>query len=122
MRSLWLYSLYYKQLHQFIKGMTMPQLAHNTKTSPMSLRVTEDKKARLTALAQIKERSQHSLAVKAIDEYIEREEARLAYEQQAVRAYENMQATGLHVTADELKTWANSLNTSNPEKAPKCHV
>ena len=99
----------------------MPQLAHTPKTSPMSLRVSEDKKARLTALALVKERSQHSLAVKAIDEYIEREEARLAYEQQAVRAYNNMQATGLHVTADELKTWVNSLNTPNPQKAPSCH-
>lgn len=52
----------------------------------------------------------------------EQRAARITYEEQAVRAHENMQITGLHVTTDELKKWANSLNTSNPQAAPESHT
>jgi hypothetical protein len=47
----------------------------------------------------------------------EQREARTAYEQQAVRAYEKMQATGLHFTADEMKQWAQSLSNPNATKS-----
>ena len=57
-----------------------------------------------------------------LNENEEHRAARIAYEQQAVRAYEKMQATGLHVTSCELKKWADSLNTSTPKEVPKCHI
>lgn len=59
--------------------------------------------------------------IKALDEFIDKEEARLGYERQAVAAYENLQTTGLHDTADELKAWAKSLGTAAPEQVPTCH-
>lgn len=89
--------------------------------TPFSIRLDKEKRSRLNQLAKAQERTSHALALKALDEYLEREEARLAYEQQAIQAYEALQLTGMHVGHDELKQWANSLNTSNPKEAPSCH-
>lgn len=49
----------------------------------------------------------------------EQRAARLAYEEQALRAYEKMQATGLHSTPDELKQWAQTLAHPNTPKTTK---
>lgn len=57
-----------------------------------------------------------------LKEINEQRAARIAYEQQAVQAHAHIQVTGLHVTSDELKTWADSLNTSTPKEVPKCHT
>lgn len=92
-----------------------------TSVSPLSIRLPSDKRTRLNRLAQAQDRTAHSLAIRALDEYIEREEARMAYEQQAIHAYENMQLTGQHVTQNELKLWVESLNSTKPKKAPECH-
>ncbi|MEQ1602086.1 MAG: hypothetical protein ABL885_09995 [Methylophilaceae bacterium] len=100
----------------------MTTLASSNPLQPFSIRIRKDQKTRLTAIAEAQNRTAHAVAVRALDEFIEKEEARLAYEHQAVQAYENMQATGLHVTADELKAWAKSLSTANPEPAPQCHA
>lgn len=99
----------------------MSALAHSNQLQPFSIRIRKDQKIRLTAIAQARDRTAHALAIKALDEFIEKEEARLSYERQAVNAYEKLQATGLHVSADELKAWAHSLGTTNPEKIPACH-
>lgn len=54
-----------------------------------------------------------------LNENDEQRAARIEYEQQAVRAYEKMQATGLHSTPDELKQWAQSLPHPNTPKTTK---
>lgn len=95
----------------------MTTLAHQAQ--PFSIRLRKEQKTRLAAIAQARDRSAHSLAIKALDEFIDKEEARLSYERQAVAAYENLQATGLHVTADELKAWARNPGSSG--QVPKCH-
>ena len=90
-------------------------------TAPFSIRLPADKRTRLNRLAKVQERTAHALAVRALNEYIEREEARIAYEEQAKNAYASIQVTGLHVTQEELKRWAEGLNASNTSKAPECH-
>jgi len=100
----------------------MTSITHTNPLQPFSIRIRKDQKTRLTAIAQAQDRSAHAIAVKALDEFIEKEEARLDYERQAIQAYENLQTTGLHVTADELKTWANSLGTNNQKQIPACHA
>lgn len=89
--------------------------------TPFSIRIRKDQKTRLAAIAEARDRTAHSLAIKALEEFIDKEEARLDYERQAVAAYENLQTTGRHVTADELKTWAKSLATATPDQVPTCH-
>ena len=48
-------------------------------------------------------------------------QAKMEYEAQAIRSFENFQQTGLHVTHDELQAWANSLTSDMPLEAPTCH-
>lgn len=59
--------------------------------------------------------------LEAMDEYIAKTQARIEFEQSAIRSYEHFQETGLHVTIDELQQWAKSLNTSNHLLLPQCH-
>ena len=47
----------------------------------------------------------HSLVVEAVDAYIAQMQAKMEYEAQAIRSFENFQQTGLHVTHDELQAW-----------------
>jgi predicted transcriptional regulator len=75
----------------------------------------------LAQIAEHKKRTVHSLVVEAVDAYIEQTQARMEYEAQAIRSFENYQQTGLHVTHDELQAWADSLNSDNPLEAPQCH-
>ena len=90
-------------------------------TAPFSIRLPADKRTRLSHLAKVQERTAHALAVRALNEYIEREEARIAYEEQAKKAYASTQVTGLHVTQEEMKHRTDGLNASNTSKAPECH-
>jgi predicted transcriptional regulator len=80
-----------------------------------------DRKQVLEELAKHQKRSVHSLLVEAVDGYIAQTTARIEYEAQAIRSYENFKATGLHVTTEELEDWANSLNTNTPKPLPECH-
>lgn len=79
------------------------------------------RKEALTQLAKQKKRSLHSLVLEAVDIYMEQEKARLEYEAQAIRSYEHFQETGLHITLDELETWAKNLDSKNPQSLPPCH-
>jgi predicted transcriptional regulator len=108
-------------LHLTTLYLIMSTHAHTNQLQPFSIRIRKDQKIRLSAIAEARDRTAHALAIKALDEFIEKEEARLGYERQAISAYENLQATGLHVTADELKAWAKSLNTAEPKQMPICH-
>ena len=79
------------------------------------------RKAELQQLAGLAKRSVHSLVLEAVDEYLESQQKRLTYEQRAIQAYEHYQATGLHIRADELDAWADSLLTEVPQDFPQCH-
>ena len=75
----------------------------------------------LAQIAELKQRTVHSLVVEAVDAYIAQMQAKMDYEAQAIRSFENYQQTGLHVTHDELQAWANSLTSDMPLEAPTCH-
>jgi len=45
----------------------------------------------------------------AISQCVEREEKREAFRQDAIKAWSEYQANGLHVTADEAETWLDQL-------------
>lgn len=75
----------------------------------------------LAQFAELKQRTVHSLVVEAVDAYIAQMQAKMEYEAQAIRSFENFQQTGLHVTHDELQAWADSLTSDTPLEAPTCH-
>lgn len=75
----------------------------------------------LSQIAELKKRTVHSLVVEAVDTYIAQTQARMEYEAQALRSFENYQRDGLHVTHAELEQWADNLDSDNPLEVPTCH-
>ncbi|KPH77522.1 CopG family ribbon-helix-helix protein [Bosea vaviloviae] len=77
--------------------------------------VTDDRVRRLASTRQL---SAESLVREAIEQYVSREETR----QQAVTAWDEYQATGLHATAEETDAWLAKLEDGEDAVPPACHV
>ena len=99
----------------------MVTLTHKPPMQPFSIRIRKDQKERLNTIAQAQDRTAHSIAVKALSEYIEREEARLDFKRETDAAWKHYQETGLHVTMQEVGDWMDSLFTDNEKPTPICH-
>ena len=78
--------------------------------------------ARLARLAEIRQRSSHSLMVKAIDVFITREEQREALRLAGMEAWKNYEETGLPITGEEFSRWVEDINQGEKAPLPKCHV
>ncbi len=87
----------------------------------VAVKIDPGMKKRLKKLAEVKQRSAHWLMREALTQYIEREEKRASFRQDAMNAYEEYQETGLHVTGDEVATWLKTWGTDNEKDPPKCH-
>ena len=86
-----------------------------------SLKLDAETKARLHKLAQARRRSSHWLMREAIEQYVEREERREQFRQDALAAWTDYQATGLHVTAEEADAWLARLEAGEDIEPPECH-
>jgi predicted transcriptional regulator len=58
----------------------------------------------------------------AIEEYVEREESREKFRQDALAAWAHYQTTGLHVTAGEADSWLAKLEAGKQTATPKCRA
>jgi predicted transcriptional regulator len=99
----------------------MTTIAHENPLMPFSIRLRKDQKSRLSAIAKAQDRTAHSIASKALGDFIEREEARLSFKSETDAAWQHYQETGLHATQDELFGWMDSMFTDNPLPVPVCH-
>ena len=88
---------------------------------PVSIKIDEDTKVRVKRLADALHRTPHWLMREAINQYLEREEKREAFRQDALKAWESYRATGLHVSAEEADAWLNQLEQGNDTEPPECH-
>lgn len=86
-----------------------------------SIKIDDELKGRLQHLAAVRRRSPHWIMREAIAEYVAREEKRAAFEQDAIRAWETYQATGLHATGEEVDAWLSKLEAGEDVEPPKCH-
>jgi predicted transcriptional regulator len=57
----------------------------------------------------------------AIEEYVEREEKREQFRQDALAAWDHYRTTGLHVTSEEADAWLAKLEAGKKAATPKCH-
>jgi predicted transcriptional regulator len=57
----------------------------------------------------------------AVEQYVEREEKRQQFHQDALAAWADYQATGLHATAAEADTWLAKLEAGKKAAPSKCH-
>ncbi|SJM92875.1 conserved hypothetical protein [Crenothrix polyspora] len=102
--------------------MTLPHITTPTqRPSPLSVKLDSKEKDLLMQMAKEKQRSVHFLMCQAVREYIEREQAHKHFFEEGRKAIEHYNQTGLHVTHDEIKSWAESLGTPKELPHPVCH-
>lgn len=86
-----------------------------------SLKLETQLKERLQQLAKARRRSAHWLMREAIQQYVEREEARERLREDAMAAWADFERTGLHVTAGEAEAWLERLEAGEDAEPPLPH-
>ena len=73
-------------------------------------------------LAEARRRTAHWLMREAIEQYVDREERRDHLRQEALAAWAEYQATGLHATAEEADAWLARLEAGEDAEPPSPHA
>jgi predicted transcriptional regulator len=85
-----------------------------------SLKLAPETKKRVSRLAEIRRRSPHWLMREAIEEYVDREEKRERFREDALSAWDHYQTTGMHLTAEKADEWLAKLEADKRSAPPKC--
>jgi predicted transcriptional regulator len=86
-----------------------------------SLKIDDSLKGRIRHLASQRRRSSHWIMLEAIRQYVEREEARESFKQEALASWAAYQETGRHLTGQDVRTWLNTWGTEDETTVPECH-
>lgn len=89
---------------------------------PTTVKIDQETKERLAHLAALRQRTPHWMILQAVRQYVEREEKREAFRQDGIRAWNQYQATGLHVTSAEADAWLAKLEAGQDVEPPECHA
>lgn len=92
-----------------------------TVVRPVAIKIDSDIKERVRRLAVARDRTPHWLMREAISQYVEREEKREAFRQDGIKAWNEYQATGLHLSATEADEWLARLEAGQDVEPPECH-
>lgn len=57
----------------------------------------------------------------AIHDYVEREEARESFKQEALVSWTAYRETGRHLANQEVRDWLNTWGTDKESEVPGCH-
>ena len=87
----------------------------------VSVKLDEALKGRVQHLAVSQRRSAHWIMREAIQQYVEREEARESFRQEALASWADYQQTGQHLTGDEARDWLRGWGGEADTEAPTCH-
>jgi len=86
-----------------------------------SLKIGDALKGRVQQLANQRRRSAHWIMLEAIQQYVEREEARESFRQEAEASWEAYRQTGRHMTGEEVAEWLTGWGTASEKEIPDCH-
>jgi predicted transcriptional regulator len=86
-----------------------------------SLKIDDTLKDRVQHLASQRQRSPHWIMLESIKQYVEREEARESFKQEALASWAAYKETGRHLTGQEVRTWLNTWGTNDEGAMPECH-
>lgn len=92
-----------------------------TPARPVAVKLDPAMHERIKRLADTRHRSPHWMMREAIQQYVEREEKREAFRQDALAAWEEYLETGLHVTGEEVSAWLESWGTDQELPMLVCH-
>jgi predicted transcriptional regulator len=86
-----------------------------------SLKIDDALKERVQQLALLRKRSAHWIMHEAIQQYVDREEARESFKQEALASWRAFQETGQHLTGEEVRAWLNRWGSESETALPPCH-
>jgi len=86
-----------------------------------SIKLDDELKSRVQRLASLRNRSAHWILRQAVAQYVEREEARESFKQEALASWTAYQETGQHLTGQEVRNWMNAWGTDGETSLPDCH-
>ncbi len=86
-----------------------------------SLKIDDTLKGRVQRLASQRRRSPHWVMLEAIQQYVEREEVRESFKEEALASWSAYQETDRHLTGQEVRAWLNSWGTEVEKAVPECH-
>jgi predicted transcriptional regulator len=86
-----------------------------------SVKIDEELKGRIQHLAETRQRSAHWIMREAIREYVEREEARESFRQEALTSWKAYQENGRHLSGQETRDWLATWGTDQEGEQPECH-
>jgi len=86
-----------------------------------SVKLDDQLKQRVQQLAKLRQRSSHWIMREAIAQYVEREEARVSFRQEALASWTAFQETGRHLTGQEVRTWLSTWGSDEETEQPECH-
>lgn len=89
----------------------------------MSLAISLDTalQEKVQQMVALKHATLDSIVHQALCEYVEREEKKIVFQQEAMTAWQDFQQDGLHLTSDEIMNWLNTWGTKQETEIPKCH-
>lgn len=89
----------------------------------MSLAVSLDTvlQKKVQQIMALQRSSFDSVVRQALREYVEREEKKMQFQQEAITAWQDFQQDGLHLTDDEVMAWLETWGTKQETEIPKCH-
>ncbi|MCA9633888.1 MAG: ribbon-helix-helix protein, CopG family [Myxococcales bacterium] len=87
----------------------------------MSVKIDDDLKERLRRLAEAERRTPHWLVKDAIEQYVERHELRQKLRGEVDEALSDYDATGLHVTMEEMDDWLTRRIAGEDVAPPEWH-
>jgi predicted transcriptional regulator len=86
-----------------------------------SLKIDDMLKGRVQNLASQRRRSPHWIMLEAIQQYVEREEARESLKQEALASWAAFKEDGQHLTGEEVRAWLNTWGTDDERAMRDCH-
>ena len=87
----------------------------------VSVKLDDTLKSRVQHLATSQRRSAHWIMREAIQQYVEREEARESFRQEALASWAEYQQGAPHLTGAETREWLRSWGDEEGADAPTCH-
>ena len=85
------------------------------------IKIDDELESRVEDLARRQQRSTDWILRQALQQYVEREENRAAFQNDALKAWQDYQATGQHVTHAEADAWLARLEDGDDADLPRWH-
>jgi predicted transcriptional regulator len=100
----------------------MPSTLEKPRVATVTLKLDTAQRDRLKLLAVDKKRTAHYLMKEVIERYLKVEEAQQAALKSVDEAVAHFEASGLHMSLDEFKTWVGNVKLDRNAQLPACHA